>query len=691
MRDAIAELDGVSHVDVLLGAQKALVTFDPARVKREQIVRSLEIAGYPVAQADEGRTAPGEIRPTPREGRLGQGSVGLLGGLFATVLLLMVLGEWTGVLASLNDRVPLGLGVLLVLVAGYGVFQEVVKAALHRRVISHTVMSLGVVAAIAVGQWITALLLVFFMRVGEWVEEFTAERARQAVKELTRLSPVTARVLRNGQEIEVPVAEVVVGETVVVRPGESIPVDGEVLDGSATVDASSVTGESLPVEVSVGTDVFAATIALLGSLRVRADRVGADTTFGRVIRLVEESEANRADVQRLADRFSAWYLPVVLTVGALTLVLRRDPLAVAAVFVVACSCAFAMATPIAVLASIGAAARHGLLIKGGKVLEALAQADVLLLDKTGTLTTGRPEITRVVSLDGVDSRDLLYLAATVERYSEHPLASAVLAAAEREAVVCGEPRDFSAVPGRGVKATVGDRLVLVGTRAFVAPESAETAAPADPQAEEDGFAKSRLYVSVDGTVVGLLEAADTLRAEVPRALEQLRMLGLTTMELLSGDNEATTRRMAEALGVNYRAGLLPEEKIARVREYQEQGRHVVMVGDGVNDAPALAQADVGIAMGAAGSDVALEAAHAALLREDWSLVPQLVRISRRTMGVIRLNIGFTLVYNVVGLSLAAFGLLPPVWAAAAQTLPDIGMLGNSSRLLRIPAADEPPV
>lgn len=491
------------------------------------------------------------------------------------------------------------------------------------------------------------------------------------------MAPQTARVARAGQEVEVPVAAVRPGEIIIVRPGEKIPVDGEVIDGQATVDQAAITGESMPVEVGVGAQVYAATIARLGHLRVRTTRVGADTTFGRVIRLVEEAEAQRAEVQRTADQFSAYYLPVVAGVAALTFILRHDPLATAAVLVVACSCSFALATPIAMLASIGAAARRGLLIKGGRYLELLARGDVLLIDKTGTLTLGKPQITDVIPLNGMAESALLALAASAERYSEHPLAEAVRAAANERSLPLSEPRDFEAVPGLGVRARVDGSAVAIGNRRLISPMAST---PIADKLEAQG--KTLLYVERDGELIGVLAATDTLRPAVPTALAAVRGLGVRHIELLTGDNERAAAALAGELGVPYRANLLPEDKIRIVKEYQAQGHVVVMIGDGVNDAPALAQADVGIAMAAAGADVALEAAHLALMREDWTLVPEVFSIARRTMRVVKMNLAFTTLYNALGLSLAAFGLLPPILAAAAQSLPDLGILGNSARLLR---------
>jgi len=602
----------------------------------------------------------------------------LFGGVLGTVVLLAVLGEWFGVLDALTSYVPWPVWLVAVLVGGYPIFRAVFRAAFKFRVTSHTLMTAGLIAAVAVGQWPAAVLIVFFMRLADYIEHFTATRARSAVRDLTAMAPETARVERDGAELEVPIGRVRVGETVIVRPGEKIPVDGEVIDGQATVNQAAITGESMPVESGPGARVFAASFAQLGHLRVRATGIGADTTFGRVIKLVEEADQHRADVQRLADRFATWYLPVVVAIAATTFLVSGNALATAAVLMVACSCSFALATPVAMIASIGASARRGLLIKGGRYLESLAKADVVLLDKTGTLTLGRPRITDVASIDDtIDTDYLLTLAASAERYSEHPLAEAVrLAAAERH-LRLHEPEEFEAIPGLGVRARIDGSAITVGSRHLL-PEGflSRTATEFDPRG------KTLLLVAREGKPIGLLAAMDTLRPEAAAALAELRDLGIGHIELLTGDNEQTAAAIAGRLGLVYRANLLPEDKIAIVRQYQAKGRVVVMVGDGVNDAPALAQADVGIAMGAAGSGVAIEAAHIALLRDDWRLVPEALRVARRTMRAVRLNLGFTAVYNLTGLALASLGILPPVLAAAAQSLPDFGILANSARLLR---------
>ncbi len=680
VRRALDEVEGVASAEVLLGAEKAVVEYDEGRADVERLAAAVAAAGYTVPlEAHSGRREGVGSGPGPRAEQgedFARRAIAVTGLVFGAVLVVVVLGEWLGVFEAATRWVPFPAGVGVVVLVGWPAFRGVMAAALRGRVISHTLMTVGVLAALAIGQWVTAAVVAFFMRVGDFVEGFTMRKGRKALRDLEALAPATARVETGGGMEERPVEAVAVGDVVVVRPGERIPVDGRVLEGRATVEQAAITGESMPVEVDAGASVFAATVARGGALRVRVTRVGAEATFGRILRMVEEAESKRGRVQSFADRFSGWYLPVVGAVALATFLIRGDALATAAVLVVACSCAFAIATPVAMLASIGAAARRGLLIKGGAYLEALAKADVVLVDKTGTFTVGRPAVGEVVALDGAVADEVVRLAASAERDSEHPLAEAIRAEARRRGVRIAAPSSFEAMEGVGVAAQVEGHRITVGRDRLAAP-------PGDPETERLRAAGMTVAgVTRDGEALGVIGFADELRPDVPDAIRALRGLGLERIELLTGDHERAAAPVAERLGIAFRAGLLPEDKIRVVRHHQERGRTVVMIGDGVNDAPALAQADVGIAMGAAGTDLALEVAHVALMRDDWSLVPDAIRTARRTLRVVKGNFGLTALYNVVGLSLAAVGVLPPILAAAAQSIPDLGILGNSARLLR---------
>ena len=675
---ALAALPGVTQVEVLLASERAVIDLDPERVGMPQLRAAVSGAGYKIPEAAVA------TRPKAAPSRA---PLAVAGVLTVAVVLLAVIGEQLGWIETLSRAVPWFVWVPAILAAGFPVFHEVFLAARQRRIIAHTLMTMGVIGAALVGQWATALIVVFFMRVGDYIEGLTVGRARLAVRSLIALAPQTARLESDGGEEIVPAGHIHSGDVVRVLPGEAIPVDGVVLSGQATVNQAAITGEAMPVEVGPGATVFAASLATLGTLRIRATAVGQGTTFGKVVHMVEEAERGKGRSQQLADRFAAYYLPFVLLVALMTLILRRDPLAAAAVLVVACTCAFTLGTPMAMLASIGTAARRGLLIKGGRAIEALAQARVALLDKTGTLTLGRPEIREIVALDGRTEDEVLALAAAAERYSEHPLAKAVRAAAHMRGLALAEPNHFEAVPGKGVRATIGARQVEVGSEWMTNPISEGNRSEGNRAWDDDtarleaqGF--TLLHVSVDGRPVGILAATDAERPEVGQALDELRRLGFDRLELITGDRQLSAGPIAERLGIEFQAGLLPEHKIDIVRRFQQDGRQVLMVGDGVNDAPALAQADVGIAMGSAGAAVAAEAASIALLRDDWRLIPEAVRVARRTMRVVRGNLIFTIAFNIVGLTLAALGILPPALAAAAQSVPDLGIMANSSRLLR---------
>lgn len=675
---AIGRLSGVRSVHALVASERATIIFDPERVTAEAIALAITRAGFTVPQPEEGaepttgsRRSAGQV--------IGWGALGMV----AVVVLVAAVGERLGIFDRALDRLPWWLPALAILLGGWPIFRGVLQAARRFQVTSHTLMTAGVIAAAVIGEWTTAALIVFFMRFADWLEELTHERSRQALQRLVALQPATARLLRDGREVDVPVGEVAIGDLIVVRPGERIPVDGEVVEGQAPVDQAPITGESVPVEKAPGDTLFAATIAQAGFLKLRATKVGRDTTFARIVRLVEEAEAQKAPVQRFADRFSTFYLPAVLVIALATYLLTGAAVNAVAVLVVACACAITLATPVVVLASVGTAARGGLLIKGGIALEQLARVDTVVMDKTGTLTRGEPRLTDILPLNGISDVDLLRSVAGVESRSEHPLARAIVRAAAERGIDPAEPEAFTPLPGRGLAGRISGADWAIGNRRLLAERGIVLDIEPERQAQAlEAAGKTAFFVARDRELAGLVAVADVLRPEVRAALADLQRLGVHRLLLLTGDNERVAAAVAGELGLAYRAGLLPEEKIAAVRALQADGAVVMMVGDGVNDAPALAQADVGVAMGAAGTDVALEAADVALMRDDWTMVPEAIRIGRRAAGTIRQNLAFAALYNVVGISLAFLGLLPPVWAAAAQSLPDMAIMANSARLLR---------
>ena len=700
VQSVLEYVPGVHAADVRLMSETVVVELDEdAPASRDAVVEAIESAGYRVAEngaldpggASRDETAQRAPTAADASGMLSQTGGASLGLLAASVVLVLGLagaGHGLGWVEWLEARMPAWAGLLGVLALGYPVFSDVLRSVWNGRITAHAMMTVGVAAACVAGAWATAFVIVIFMRLGDYVEHATTDRARESIRSLVREAPQTAIVERDGEGVEISADDVQEGDICIVRPGQKIPVDGVVEDGHATINQSAITGEPMPVEATAGDRVYAATIARGGALRIRTTEAGDATTFGRVVQMVEAAESHRGDTERWADRFSAYYLPAVGGLAGLTYLVTGDAMSTVAVLVVACSCAFALATPVAMLASIGVGARRGLLVKGGRFLETLASADVLLVDKTGTLTVGRPEVTDVRTFDGASPDDILRLAASAERFAEHPLAGAVREAADARGLSVASPDDFESVPGRGIRARVDQRTVVVGNRRMLEETNAAfggdglAADGSAPHLDTEAAGETHLFVSVDGMLQGVIVTADRTRSGVAEALEETRDLGIRHVEVLTGDRTVAAEALADRLGLPVRAELLPEDKIDAVRQHQADGRTVVMVGDGVNDAPALAQADVGIAMGAAGTDLAIDTAPVVLMREDWALIPDAIRTARRTMRVVKGNFWFTGVYNVVALGLAAAGILPPVLAAAMHSIPDLGILANSSRLLR---------
>lgn len=673
VKKAIQSVPDVEYVDVFLGAEKARITYTWTPPDLSLVESAVKSAGYEAII--DGKEVTQDAQPQRQiSANKFLITFGLIIGL---VLFVTVTGEWLGLFDQVTNIVPWYIWLAGVIAGGWPIFVNVARAAMKGQIISHSLMTVGVIAAIAVGEWPTAAVVVLFMRVGDFVEGFTTGKARSAVRNLTELAPRKATVLKNGQEEILSIEEVKEGDLVIVRPGESIPVDGEVISGSASIDQAAISGESMPVEVEQGARVFAASILITGMIVTKVTAVGMQSTFGKVIQLVEEAEANRADVQRTADKFAGYYLPIVAGIALLTYLLRNDPLAAAATLVVACSCSFALATPIAMLASVGSAARQGILIKGGKHIETLEKINTLFVDKTGTLTLGKPKIMDVIPLGKIKADELIQLAASAERYSEHPLGKAIVLFAENRSIRLLEAKDFQSRPGVGVEARIGKNKVTITNKINGISQEIENKIE-----ELSNEGKTIFFVQVNGKAAGIISAEDEPRKDVKQALDLLKKNGIERIVLISGDREPVVRKLANELEIDFHAELSPEDKHILLHNAESRGEVVAMIGDGINDAPALASADVGIAMGKTGSQIAIEAAHITLMREDWSLVPELFDISKRAMKVVRMNILFTGLYNLIGLSLAAFGILPPVLAAAAQSLPDVGILVNSSRLIK---------
>jgi len=567
------------------------------------------------------------------------------------------------------------LAVAAVLGGGWTVFREAFENLLARRMTMELSMTLALVAALAIREFSTALFILFFVLAAEILEEMTVSRGRQAIRDLLALLPKRAVVRRGGDLVEVSISEVHAGTTVVIRPAAEIPVDGVVLVGHSAVDQSSITGESMPAEKLPGAAVFAGTTNQTGMLEVRTERVGLDTAFGRIVDAVEKAEHSRAPVQKLADRLAGWVVYFALASAFVTFLVTANIRATIAVIIVAGACGIAAGTPLALLGAIGRAARGGAVVKGGRYMEALATVDTVVLDKTGTLTFGQPYVTAVVPFQGEDANRVIRLAAIAERPSEHPLGKAIRQEAARWGILASDPDRFEYLPGRGVRSVWNGGEILVGNRAlFGENPDLEAQLHRMPEAADD------VLVAYRGQLAGALRFEDVLRPEAVEAVSRLKDMGLKPL-LLTGDGGRVAERAARQLGVDdFAADLLPQDKLERVTDLIRFGRRVVMVGDGINDAPALVQATVGIAMGS-GTDLARQSAGVLLLGNNLLDCVDLLETARRCRRIIFFNFGGTLAVDLAGVALAAAGILTPLLAAILHVASEMAFILNSARLV----------
>jgi heavy metal translocating P-type ATPase len=517
---------------------------------------------------------------------------------------------------------------------------------------------------------------------GEMLEEYGSEKATTAVEKLIRSVPQKARVRRNGNEVEVTIGEVQLGDIVIVKPGEKIPVDGSVMRGTATVNQATITGESMPVEKTIGDEVFGNTILELGVLEVKVTKVGEDTTFAHIIKLVREAQARKAPIERVADRYARWFTPIILTIASLAFLVTGNTFRVISILLIACPCALTIATPTAVIAGIGNAAKKGILIRSGTILEKAAKVDMVVIDKTGTLTTGHPEVVTIKGVNGRKETDILFLAALAERYSEHPIAKAVLKKACASGIDIADPSDFIVLPGYGVvvqynkEITVGNRRLLEN-KGIKIDEVSENYLI---RLEKDGI--TTLLIAEDRELVGIIGVSDSLRGKIHQAIEKMREVGIKKIVMLTGDTSRIAEVVAEQAGVDaVKAELLPEDKVHYVEKFKAAHK-VAMVGDGINDAPALASADVGIAMGAAGTDIAIETAGIILTTDEIGKVPEAIGLSKKTLNVIKQNILFALAVNILGVAISTIGIVNPILASAIHESNALLVVLNSLRLIR---------
>jgi heavy metal translocating P-type ATPase len=565
-------------------------------------------------------------------------------------------------------------GVICTLLGGYPIFHEAIENILERRMTMELSMAIAILAALAIREVFTALVITLFVLVAEVLEGLTVGRGRRAIRHLVDLLPSTAIVGGAGGWREVGVQQVALGEVVLVKPGSRIPVDGSVVGGHSFVDQATITGESMPVEKSAGKQVYAGTINQSGALEVRVDRLGRDTTFGKIIQAVEQTEQSRAPIQRIADRLAGYLVYFAIGAAVLTFIVTHNVRSTISVVIVAGACGIAAGTPLAIHGAIGRAAQHGAIIKGGLYLERLAEVDTVLLDKTGTLTFGTPELLEVHAAPNISAALLLKTAAVAESRSEHPVAKAILKNATQLGITHGDPSQFAYTPGKGVFATCEGDEVLVGSENFLVERGVQVTRGNGPNTG------SEIFVARRGQFLGTLQIADNLRPEAQQAIASLKSMRLKTI-LLTGDAKSVAEDVGRKLGVDEVASeLLPEDKLQYVVRLTKASHTVAMVGDGVNDAPALAQANVGVAMGS-GTDVAQESADVVLIGSNLSKLVETLRIAKRCRRTIMQNFLGTLVVDSIGVGMAAFGYLNPFLAAFIHVSSELVFILNSARLV----------
>ena len=577
------------------------------------------------------------------------------------------------------------IGVIGLLVGGWPILTEAFENMRERRMTMELSMTIAIAAAAAIGQFFTALVITLFVLVAEVLEGLTVGRGRKAIRDLLEFLPREVSVRRSGSVQVIPAEDLRLGEAILVAPGGRIPVDGTVVSGHSFVDESRITGESMPAEKMAGGQVFAGSINQSGALEIRTERVGRDTSYGKIIDAVEIAERSRAPVQRLADRLAGYLVYFALGTAALTYLITRDIVSTISVIIVAGACGIAAGTPLAILGGIGRCARLGAIIKGGIHLETLGRVDTVVLDKTGTLTFGKPEVQNILAAEGVGTEELLEVAAAAELRSEHPLGKAIVAYAQGRGLRVQEPARFHYTPGRGIAADVNGSTVLVGNAAWM--QDRGLSIPASLQNGE--AASAAVYVARENAILGVIAIADTVRREAQQAILALKAMGLRTI-LLTGDIRSVAENVGHQLGISeVVAECLPEEKLARIRRLVGgEKRIVAMVGDGINDAPALVEASVGVAMGS-GTDVAQESADVILLGNDLLRFTETVKMARRVRRTIWQNFAGTLAVDAAGMVLAAFGFLGPLLAAFIHVTSELAFILNSARLLPRGRAPEP--
>ncbi|MBI5778350.1 MAG: cation-translocating P-type ATPase [Planctomycetes bacterium] len=689
-------VNGVMEASVNFIGEKVAVRYDPYRTDIEHIKKAITRPGYIVRE-----TVWEKTRAYWAE-RIFFAQMALCAVLVIAANLVDLLHLAPHPLAwelTLSNLLSLG----VIIIGGYTILKGAIQALLVRDLTVFTLVSIASIAAVIVGAYKEAAMVILIMLIGETLERFALRQSRKATTKLLNLAPVSTLVKRGTDEIsielEVPSESVKVDDILIIKPGARIPVDGVIVKGQGTLNESMLTGESLPVEKSAKDNggsasggkqsdtVYSGTINEGNAFEMKATKTGDDTKFALIKRLILEAESQKAPIQRVADRYAKYFIPLVLAISVIVFVLTLNIYTAITLLIVACPCALVLATPTAVITGLANASRKGILIKGGQYLEALGGLNALLIDKTGTLTTGKLAVTDIVPVGNNTESDVLSLAGLAERSSEHPIARAVLNKAAEFKIPVPEPETCEIFKGSGIKATCRDKIIIVGNSRLISEEKINiTPAVNETIARLEGQGKTTLVVVRDKNIVGIIGVTDTLKSQAPEAIQKLKQAGIKKIAIITGDNLRVASAVAQQVGApEFYAGMLPEDKVNKLKELKAQGFKVGMVGDGVNDAPALAAADVGLAMGAFGSDVAIEAADVSLMSDDLSKIPQAIALSRRVLGVIRQNFSFSILYNIVMMVVVTWFVQHQhnmIWGAVAHQLSSLLVIANSLRLLR---------
>lgn len=703
----LSGLEGVLRANVNFAMERATVEYDPSRINLADLRRAVADAGYKAEDGDKRFDEDKEKLERERETRR-QISLLVMSAVFSVPLLAMMFAELLNIHlpAIFHNKVfQFALATPVQFIAGFQFYRGAYSSLKHGSANMDVLVALGTSAAYFYSvattfffpghvYYETGAIIITLIILGRMLESIAKGRTSEAIKKLMGLQAKTARVIRDGQEMDIPVEDVRVGDLVLVRPGEKVPVDGILKEGFSTVDESMLTGESIPVDKRAGDEVIGSTINKHGSFKFEATKVGSDTALAQIIKIVEEAQGSKAPIQRLADVISAYFVPTVVGVAIVTFLawyfladpgnLARALINFTAVLVIACPCALGLATPTSIMVGTGRGAENGILIKGGEHLEKTHALNTIILDKTGTITRGEPSLTDVLITEGgLNKQELLRLVASAERASEHPLGEAIVKGANEWGIELVEPQNFEAIPGHGIVAKLEDKTLLIGNRRLMSSRNIEISGLENQVDALEGEGKTAMLVAIDEKAAGVVAVADTVKETSAEAIKALQQMGIQTI-MITGDNRRTAEAIARQVGIppeNVSAEVLPQDKAREVNKLKEQGQVVGMVGDGINDAPALASADVGFAIGT-GTDVAMEAADITLMRGDLRGVAASIKLSRGTMRNIRQNLFWALIYNTLGIPVAALGFLSPVLAGAAMAFSSVSVVTNALRLKR---------